>query len=206
MTGVALNGPALDQPELRLPGNLNVSFADIDGESLLMSMKDLALSSGSACTSATPEPSHVLRALGLSDEVARGSVRFGLGRFNTEEEIEFAVDRTVATVERLRRMGSVTDQGWLGTGPFFGEETCLSRRQQAENMDLPFRPATGTVPCDGYTGTRSCDGMPPSIPHRPLRPACPPAWLFPPERSTIVILGSTQIPETRRSLGLWQSR
>ena len=88
LAGVSLNGPALEPPELRLPGNLNVSFAGVDGEALLLNMPEMALSSGSACTSAHPEPSHVLRALGLGDDAVRGSVRFGLGRFNTAEEVE----------------------------------------------------------------------------------------------------------------------
>jgi cysteine desulfurase len=104
LSGVSLNGPSLEMPDLRLPGNLNVSFDGVDGETLLVSMKDLALSSGSACTSANPEPSHVLRALCLSDELLRGSIRFGLGRFNTAEEVEFAIDLTVRTVNRLRSM------------------------------------------------------------------------------------------------------
>ncbi len=103
--GVVLNGPTLSRPELRLPGNLNVSFAGIDGESLLLSCKDLALSSGAACSSANPEPSHVLRALGLGPDLVRGSVRFGLGRFNTEEEADFAVETLRGAVDRLRRMG-----------------------------------------------------------------------------------------------------
>ena len=76
----------------------------MDGETLLLSMKDLAVSSGSACTSAQAEPSHVLRALGLPDAAVHGSVRFGLGRFNTEEEVEFAVRLVSDTVERLRAM------------------------------------------------------------------------------------------------------
>jgi len=101
---VSLNGPALDPPELRLPGNLNLSFGGVDGEALMMSMKSLAVSSGSACTSANPEPSHVLRALGLSEEASRSSLRFGLGRFNTAAEVEFAVERIGETVARLRKM------------------------------------------------------------------------------------------------------
>ncbi|MGQ9574807.1 MAG: cysteine desulfurase family protein [Thermoguttaceae bacterium] len=99
-----LNGPALLPPEWRLAGNLNVSFAGVDGESLLASMKDLATSTGSACTSARPEPSHVLRALGLPDQLVRGSLRFGLGRFNTEEEVEFAIRVVRENVLRLRTM------------------------------------------------------------------------------------------------------
>jgi len=105
VSGVTLNGPALDRPELRLAGNLNVSFDKIDGEALLMSMKDLALSSGSACSPASPRPSHVLRSLGLTEELTHGGVRFGLGRFNTSEEVEFAVELIAETVPRLRRLG-----------------------------------------------------------------------------------------------------
>ena len=82
----------LNLSDLRLPGNLNVSFDYVDGETLLANLKDIALSSGSACTSANPEPSHVLRALGLSEETVRGSVRFGLGRFNTAEEVDYCID------------------------------------------------------------------------------------------------------------------
>ncbi len=99
---VQLNGPPLD--DSRLPGNLNMSFLDVDGEALMMSMKDLAVSSGSACTSVDPEPSHVLRALGLSDDETRASLRFGLGRFNTVEDVEFAIEQVSGAVERLRRM------------------------------------------------------------------------------------------------------
>jgi cysteine desulfurase len=105
--GVTLNGPALDEPDLRLAGNLNVSFAYVDGEALLMNMRDLAVSSGSACTSANPEPSHVLRALGLSEEATRSSLRFGLGRFNTAEEIEAAIETVAAVVRRLRKLSSM---------------------------------------------------------------------------------------------------
>ncbi len=101
---VQLNGPALDPPDLRLPGNLNCSFADVDGEALMMGMRDLAVSSGSACTSANPEPSHVLRALGLNDDLVRASLRFGLGRFTTAEEIEFAAESLRETVSRLRKL------------------------------------------------------------------------------------------------------
>lgn len=102
---VSLNGPALDPPEGRLAGNLNCSFAGVEGEALMLGMRDLAVSSGSACSSGSPEPSHVLRSLGLSDDLTRSSLRFGLGRFNTEEEIAFAIDRVAATVQRLRSLG-----------------------------------------------------------------------------------------------------
>jgi len=103
---VTLNGPALDRPDWRLAGNLNLAFGRVDGETLLMSMKDVGASTGSACSSATPEPSHVLRALGLSDEAARSSVRFGLGRFNTQQEVDRVVELVIQTVTRLRRMGT----------------------------------------------------------------------------------------------------
>ena len=103
---VTLNGPRSDIAGLRLPGNLNVSFAYVNGEALMMSMQDLAVSSGSACTSANPEPSHVLRALGW-DEDSRASLRFGLGRFNTAEEVEFAIAAVAEAVNRLRKLSSM---------------------------------------------------------------------------------------------------
>lgn len=87
-----------------LPGNLNISFNYVEGESLLMGLKDIALSSGSACTSASLEPSYVLKALGVGDELAHSSLRFGIGRFNTEEEIDYVVSRVVNEVSRLREM------------------------------------------------------------------------------------------------------
>jgi cysteine desulfurase len=102
---VALNGPQLDRPAWRLGGNLNMQFQGVDGEALMLSMRDLAVSSGSACTAANPEPSHVLRALGLSDDQVRSSLRFGLGRFNTEEEVDFAVDLLAKHVLNLRELG-----------------------------------------------------------------------------------------------------
>jgi cysteine desulfurase len=90
--------------EHRLPGNLNISFAFVEGESLLMALKDVAVSSGSACTSASLEPSYVLRALGVGDELAHTSIRFGLGRFNTEAEVDFVIDIVTKSVERLRTL------------------------------------------------------------------------------------------------------
>ena len=90
--------------ERRLPGNLNISFAFVEGESLLMALKDVAVSSGSACTSASLEPSYVLRALGVGDELAHTSIRFGIGRFNTEAEIDYVIDLVVKSVERLRTL------------------------------------------------------------------------------------------------------
>jgi cysteine desulfurase len=104
---VSLNGPGLDIAGLRLPGNLNLSFAYVDGEALMLSIRDLAVSSGSACTSANPAPSHVLRALGLSEDATRSSLRFGLGRFNTAADIEFAACSVVAAVKRLRKLSSL---------------------------------------------------------------------------------------------------
>jgi cysteine desulfurase len=101
---IGLNGPQLDKPDLRLPNNLNVHFADVDGEALMLSMRDLAVSSGSACTSTNPEPSHVLRALGLSSDLTRSSLRFGLGRFNTGDEVDFAVNLLAEAVQRLRNL------------------------------------------------------------------------------------------------------
>lgn len=100
--GCDLNGPALEVDGLRLPGNLNCSFQDVDGEALMMSMKNLAVSSGSACTSTNPEPSHVLRALGIHDDLVRASLRFGLGRFTTSDEIERTVEILADGVTRLR--------------------------------------------------------------------------------------------------------
>ncbi len=83
----------------RLPGNLNLSFADVDGEALMMAMRDVAVSSGSACSSANPEPSHVLLAMGLDEDMARASLRFGLGRFTTPEEIDLAASAVAAAVD-----------------------------------------------------------------------------------------------------------
>jgi cysteine desulfurase len=88
----------------RLPNNLNLSFAGVEGDALLMGINDVAVSSGSACTTATLEPSHVLRALGVSEDLAHSSIRFGLGRFNTEEELDYVANRVVETVKRLREL------------------------------------------------------------------------------------------------------
>jgi cysteine desulfurase len=98
LDGVVVNGSL----ERRLPHNLNVAFAGVEPEALLMSLGDVAVSTGSACASASAAPSHVLTALGLSDDLARASIRFGLGRFTTDEEIDFAADRVVHAVQCLR--------------------------------------------------------------------------------------------------------
>ncbi len=100
MEEVYLNG----DEEQRVAGNLNVSFAFVEGESLIMALKDLAVSSGSACTSASLEPSYVLRALGREDELAHSSIRFTIGRFSTAEEVEFAVEKIRTEVDRLREL------------------------------------------------------------------------------------------------------
>ncbi|MCS7017384.1 MAG: IscS subfamily cysteine desulfurase [Gemmatales bacterium] len=97
--GIRLNG----HPTHRLPNNLNVSFAGVKGEALLLAMKDVAVSTGSACTTARLGPSHVLKAIGLDDEQADASVRFGLGRFNTEAEIDWVIAHVIETVRQLRR-------------------------------------------------------------------------------------------------------
>ncbi|MFW1678462.1 IscS subfamily cysteine desulfurase [Pontibacter sp. JAM-7] len=102
---VYMNGSATE----RVPGNLNVSFAFVEGESLLMSLKDLAVSSGSACTSASLEPSYVLRALGLSDELAHSSIRFSFGRFTTNEEVDCAVKQIHHAVMKLRELSPLWD-------------------------------------------------------------------------------------------------
>ncbi len=96
--GCNLNG----HTDQRLPGNLNVSFADVHGEALLMAMKNVAVSSGSACTSASVEPSYVLRAMGVPDELAHASIRFGIGRYNTLEEIEYTIAEVTRVVQKLR--------------------------------------------------------------------------------------------------------
>jgi len=107
---VFLNG----HPIQRLPGNLNLSFAFVEGESLLMGLKDIAVSSGSACTSATLEPSYVLKALGVGDELAHTSIRFGLGRFNTEDEVDYVAERVVHEVNRLREMSPLYEMAKEG--------------------------------------------------------------------------------------------
>jgi cysteine desulfurase len=99
LDGVSVNG----HPERRLPNNSNLSFSGCKADAIMMAMKDIAVSSGSACSSASPEPSHVLKAIGADEEVLHGSIRFGLGRFTTEEEINYAVHRVRETVQALRQ-------------------------------------------------------------------------------------------------------
>jgi cysteine desulfurase len=100
LDSIQLNGSL----EHRLPGNLNVSFAFVEGEALIMAIKDVAVSSGSACTSASLEPSYVLHAMGIGDDLAHSSIRFGLGRFTTEEEVDFVIDLVTTKVNKLRDM------------------------------------------------------------------------------------------------------
>ncbi len=110
MDEVYLNG----HPTERLPNNLNISFAYVEGEALLMGVKEIALSSGSACTSATLEPSYVLRALGVGSDLAHSSIRFGLGRFNTDEEVEYTIDRMIKAVTHLREMSPLYEMAKEG--------------------------------------------------------------------------------------------
>ncbi len=100
--------------EHRLAGNLNISFAYVEGESLLMGIKDIAVSSGSACTSATLQPSYVLKALGVGDDLAHTSIRFGLGRFNTEEEVDYVAARVVEAVRKLRELSPLYEMAKEG--------------------------------------------------------------------------------------------
>lgn len=106
LEGLSLNG----DPTLRLPGNLHVSFAGVDGESLMANLTEIAVSSGSACTSADPEPSHVLRAMGVGEALSKASLRFGLGRFTTSDEIDFAIGYVGDVVDRLRLGGAIAQR------------------------------------------------------------------------------------------------
>ncbi|MDD4888530.1 MAG: IscS subfamily cysteine desulfurase [Phycisphaerae bacterium] len=110
LTHVTLNG----HPEHRLPGIVNLSFEFVEGEALMMGMKDIAVSSGSACTSASLEPSYVLRALGVGDELAHSSIRFSLGRFNTQEEVDYVTAQAVAAVKRLRELSPLYEMAQEG--------------------------------------------------------------------------------------------
>jgi len=108
-----LNGPALDSGK-RLPNNLNLSFAYVEGEGLMMAIKDVAVSSGSACTSSSLEPSYVLRAIGVDEELAHTSIRFGLGRFNTDEEVDYVGDLVVGKVKKLRDLSPLYEMAREG--------------------------------------------------------------------------------------------
>jgi cysteine desulfurase len=121
---VRLNGHPTD----RLPGNLNLSFARVDGEALMMSLRGVAVSSGSACSSAHPEPSHVLRALGVDEALARASLRFGLGRFTTSDEVDRAALLVAEAVDRLRTCVPIPEAG----------ETGASSRPRTEGMGFDW--------------------------------------------------------------------
>jgi cysteine desulfurase len=110
LDAVVLNGSA----EHRLPGNLNISFSFVEGEGLMMAIKDVAVSSGSACTSASLEPSYVLRSMGLEEDMAHSSIRFGLGRFNTEEEVDYVAELVIGKVKRLRDMSPLYEMHKAG--------------------------------------------------------------------------------------------
>jgi len=100
--------------EHHLPHNLNISFAYVEGESLLMGINDIAVSSGSACTSATLEPSYVLKALGAGDDLAHSSIRFGLSRFNTEEEVDYVANKVIDVVKKLRELSPLYEMAKEG--------------------------------------------------------------------------------------------
>jgi cysteine desulfurase len=119
---VFLNGHPTD----RLPGNLNLSFGYVEGEALMMAIKDVAVSSGSACTSANLEPSYVLKALGVGDGLAHSSIRFGLGRFNTEEEVDYTIGEVVRAVRRLREMSPDYEMARRG----FGDKKIVRQGQE----------------------------------------------------------------------------
>jgi cysteine desulfurase len=107
---VVINGSL----EHRLPGNLNISFSFVEGEALMMAIKDVAVSSGSACTSASLEPSYVLRACGVEEDMAHSSIRFGIGRFNTEEEVDYVIRLMVDKVRKLRDMSPLYEMAKEG--------------------------------------------------------------------------------------------
>jgi cysteine desulfurase len=123
---IYLNG----DEEKRYPGNLNISFAYIEGESLMMAIRDLAVSSGSACTSSSLEPSYVLRAIGVGEELAHTSIRFGIGRFTTEKEIDYASQLIITKIQKLREMSplwemvqdgiDLTKINWAAQGKIYG--------------------------------------------------------------------------------------
>ncbi len=114
---VFLNG----HPTERLPGNLNLSFAYVEGEALMMGIRDVAVSSGSACTSASLEPSYVLKALGIGDALAHSSIRFGLGRFNTQAEVDYVIEEVVRAVRHLRALNPVYEMVQAGVEPAVGD-------------------------------------------------------------------------------------
>ena len=126
----------------RLPNNLNVSFAGVEGDALLMGINDVAVSSGSACTSATLEPSYVLKALGVDDDLAHSSIRFGLGRFNTEEEVDYVAGRVIETVKRLRELAPLYESAKPGSsqiGPAVGAPRRRNFVTESHAMETDLR-------------------------------------------------------------------
>ena len=122
--------------EHRLPHNLNISFAYVEGESLLMGINDVAVSSGSACTSASLEPSYVLKALGAGDDLAHSSIRFGLGRWTTEEEVDYVVDKLTKVVTEAARDVAALRDGEGRRGPF---QDAVGRRTKGPTRDTTWR-------------------------------------------------------------------
>ena len=131
--------------EHRLPGSLNLSFAYVEGEALMMALKDVAVSSGSACTSASLEPSYVLRAMGVPVEMAHTSIRFGLGRFNTEEEVDYVIDLVAQKVKKLREMSPLWEMAQSGVD-IKSIQWAGTMRSNAWSAALPAADHRGRVP------------------------------------------------------------
>ncbi len=146
--------------EHRLPNNLNISFAYVEGESLLMGINDIAVSSGSACTSATLEPSYVLKALGAGDDLAHSSIRFGLGRFNTEEEVDYVADKVIDVVRKLRELSPLYEMAKEGidlrrsSGPRI-------KREQEKDTNMAYSDKV----LDHYNNPRNVGSMDKSDPN-----------------------------------------
>ncbi len=119
---VHINGHA----ERRLPNNLNISFLYAEDNALLMNLKDIAISSGSACATAQPQPSHVLKALGINEERRHSAIRFGLGRFNTSEEIDYVADRVIETVKKLRKLSPLYKRKINSNSKILGTNTVIT--------------------------------------------------------------------------------
>ena len=161
--------------EHRLPHNLNISFAYVEGEALLMGINDVAVSSGSACTSASLEPSYVLKALGVGDELAHSSIRFGLGRFNTEEEVDYVVDKVIGKVNQLREMSPLYEMAKEGVDL---SRACSGRLTEAAFGDRHDRTKQTWLTAkksSTTTRTRATSGRfdkdDPNVGHRPGRRA-----------------------------------
>ena len=148
--------------EHRLPGNLNVCFAYVEGEALMMAMKDVAVSSGSACTSASLEPSYVLRAMGVAEDLAHSSIRFGLGRFNTEEEVDYTVRLFVEKVKKLRDMSPLYEMVKEGDRPLADRVGEPPLAERWNRWRTPTRSSTTTR--TRATSARSTRTIPTSAP------------------------------------------